>query len=98
MYIIVYRLVMYVLNTRNCTLHYFYPIGHAIRFNLYMQGVGYVHVDLKSNNCFKIPDFSLVTQIQITTFLFKLMYHSFRKMIHIPTINKAIKHFYCMKF
>ena len=26
----VYRLVMYVVYTRKCTLHWFYPIGHAI--------------------------------------------------------------------
>ena len=52
---------MYVVYTRNCTLHWFYPIGHAIRFNLYMQYAGYVYVDLKSNNCFEISDVSLIT-------------------------------------
>ena len=50
-----------VVYTRNCTLHWFYPIGHAIRFNLYMQYAGYVYVDLKSNNCFEISDVSLIT-------------------------------------
>ena len=58
----VYRLEMYVVNTRNCILHSFYPIVHAIRFNLYMQYAGYVNVDLKPNNCFEISHVSLIPQ------------------------------------
>ena len=86
----VYRLAMYVLYTRKWTLHWFYAKGQAIRFNLYMQYAGYVYVDLKSNNCFKIS----FPAIQITPFLFKLMYPCSRKIIHNTTFNWAVTHFY----